>query len=34
MAAHAPYWPLATLALGVLCGVLLHYVYVVWEDRR
>lgn len=31
--ARAPYWPIVTCLLGVLCGVLLHCCYIAWEDR-
>lgn len=34
MTAHAPYWPLATLAIGVMVGVLIHSLWIGYEDRR
>lgn len=34
MAAHAPYWPLATLAIGVCLGVLVRSLWIEASDRR
>ncbi len=33
MTAHAPYWPIATLIVGVLIGAALRGLIQQWEDR-
>lgn len=33
MAAHAPYWPVVTLAIGVIIGIVGRGLWAAWEDR-
>lgn len=33
VAAHAPYWPIVTLVIGVLVGAALRGLVRQWEDR-